>query len=165
MRVQLYLNCFCSLYLNFHSKAGQIIHKYMKNILFSLKHMILLCNVFALNIIGLILSQLGITEQMKHCKRKRYSSKLEFIQFPGVAGTQDNIFLWQVVAQLVSKLLGKDHRETEFAIVSVQFGLHMLCSHQSLQEAKLGKNHRSAVLVWSWLFSGLHGSQSVGPHL
>lgn len=67
--------------------------------------------VFALNIIGLILSQLGITEQMKHCKRKLSSSKLAFIQFPGVAGAQDNIFLWQVVAQLVSELLGKDQRD------------------------------------------------------
>lgn len=56
--------------------------------------MMLLCNVFALNVIGLILSQLGITEQMKHLKRKLSSSKLAFIQFPGVAGTQDNIFLW-----------------------------------------------------------------------
>jgi len=54
----------------------------------------LLFNVFALNIIGLILSQLGITEQMKHCKRKL--SELVYIQFPGVAATQDNIFLWQV---------------------------------------------------------------------
>lgn len=81
--------------------------------------MMFLCNVFAPKIIGLILSQLGITEQMKHCERKLSSSKLLFIRFSGVAGTQDNIFLWQVVALLVSKLLGKDHRETEFAIVSL----------------------------------------------
>lgn len=92
--------------------------------------MMLLCNVYALNIIGLILSQLGITEQMKRCKRKLSSSKLVYIHFPGAAATQD-IFLWQVVAQLVSELLGKDHRETEFAIVSltVWFGLHAFCSH------------------------------------
>lgn len=83
----------------------------------------LLCNVFVLSIIGLILSQLGITVQMKHCKRKLSSSKLVYIQFPGVAATQDNIFQWQVVAQLVSKLLGKDHRETGFAIVSLTVSL------------------------------------------
>lgn len=96
--------------------------------------MMLLCNVFALSIIGLILSQLGVTKQMKHCKRKLSLSKLEFIQFPGVAGTQDDIFLWQVVAQLVSEQLGKDHGKTEFAIVSlaVWFCLLMLCSHWSL---------------------------------
>lgn len=99
-------------------------------------HMMLLCNVLALSIIGLILSQLGITKQMKHCKRKPSSSKFEFIQSPGVAGTQDNIFLWQVVAQLVSEQFGRDHGKTEFAIVSlaVWFRLLMLCSHWSLQE-------------------------------
>lgn len=73
--------------------------------------MMILYNVFVLNIIGLILSQLGITEQMEHCKRKLSSSKAAFIEVPGVAETQDNIFLQQVVAQLVSKLFGKNHRE------------------------------------------------------
>lgn len=83
----------------------------MKNTSFSLKHMMILYNVFVLNIIGLILSQLGISEQMEHCKRKLSSSKVAFIEVPGVAETQDNVFLQQVVAQFVSKLFGKNHRE------------------------------------------------------
>lgn len=128
-------------------------------------HMMLLCNVLALSIIGLILSQLGITKQMKHCKRKPSSSKFEFIQSPGVAGTQDNIFLWQVVAQLVSEQFGRDHGKTEysFSCCLVSFA-HALQSLESTG-AKPSKHHRTAVLDWVWLFSGLHGSQSVGPHL
>lgn len=97
----------------------------MKNILFSLKYMMILYDVFVFNIIGLILSQLGITEQMKHCKRKLSSSKVAFIQVPGVAETQDNIFLQQVVPQLVSKLLGKDHREICY---SFSYCLFCTCS-------------------------------------
>lgn len=77
---------------------------------------------------GLILSWLEIAANETLQKE---TILIQIHSISRVAWTQDNIFLWQMMAQLVSKLIGIKHRKPVFSMdyLTVWFGLYMLCSH------------------------------------